>query len=61
MLLLLGVTPLKEYETGHIKFNFTRNDGGWMKCVASNSLGSIEKLVYLAYYGKLRIGRSGNR
>ena len=46
-------TPLNDYESGQIRFNFTRDHAGYYKCLAINSVGSIEKLIYLAYFGKL--------
>lgn len=46
-------TPLKDYETGQVRFDFTREEAGHYKCIATNAVGSIEKLIYLAYFGKL--------
>ena len=43
---------IKEYQSGRIELNLTRDSAGQYRCTASNSNGKDEKTIFVHYFGK---------
>ena len=48
----IGQTVVKEFRSNRINFELTKESSGSYKCKATNSIGSIEKIINVGYFGK---------